>query len=254
MKVAVRSSGVGRDFDYSWKGDKLPEFDSIKHLIESESPSVVIKSQQEKLLLVVTGVKSNRTDFSGRVIRNSVVWLVTKNPESEKGLRRLASRALKGEMNSELDQLIVSSENQDFEFDEVALKELASTTGNIDDQKLDKLGMSNQVAKAERNNKIELAKEIEKYRLPNRDGVLVVVTGVKSENTLKESGVWRGLSLNVASDEFESYEIKSSDFMKAIIIIAVIMIALALFLILKPQICSIFPQENQLSYFLCNPW
>jgi hypothetical protein len=237
MKVAVRSAGTGRDFDYSWKGDDLPEFDSIKNLIESESPSVVIKSQSENLLLVITGIKSNRKDFGGRVIRNSVTWLVAKNVESEKGIRRLASLALKDQISSELDKLIFPSEDKDFTFDKDALRKMVSMVEGIDSRELDKTRGLKQIAKVGEENKRELAQELEKYRLPNKDGVLVVVTGVKSERVLKDAEVWRGLSLNVTSDEFEPYKTqsdKSSVFLKAIIIIVAVMIALILFFILKP--------------------
>lgn len=255
MKLAVQSSGTGRDFDYSWKGDQLPELKNIKSLIESESPSILIKSQNDNLLLVITGIKSNRKDFSGRVIRNSVAWLVTKNLENEKGIRRLASLALKDQINSELDKLIFPSEDQDFTFDEDALRKMVSIVEGIDSKELDKTRESKQIAKVGEKNKRELAQELEKYRLPNQDGVLVVVTGVKSERILKETEVWRGLSLNVTSDEFEPYKAqsdKSSVFLKAIIIIVVLMIAIVLFLILKPQICSAITQESQLIKIFCN--
>jgi hypothetical protein len=201
MKISVRSSGIGRDFDYSWKGDELSEYYyKVKHLIESESPSIILKKEVDSLFLVVTGVKSDRTDFKGRKIRNSVLWLTDNSLESEKGLRSLASLALKGEIESDFNRLITSDEKQDFQFNKAALQEMAFLTEGIQSQELDKIRNLNQIAKLEEDLKKELAKELETYCLPNRIGVLVVVTGIKSENTLKEANVWRGLSSNVLSE------------------------------------------------------
>lgn len=233
IRIAVRSSGTGRQFDYSWKGDNLLKyFDQVKSLIQSEFPSVVIKRQADWLLLVIAGTKSDRVDFRRRTIRNLVIWLVPQ--KYEEGIRSLAARALRGEIEVDLNQYIMSDDQkQDFKLDENGLRNLVLSSDTIHASPLvipEAEKPDYQLAKVGEDTKQELAELLENNCLPKRDGVLVVVTKAKSESVLKDAKVWRGLSSNVSSDEFEPYN--PSNFGPATILLAVVLVAIVVTLLI----------------------
>ncbi|MBC6476176.1 MAG: hypothetical protein GDA48_27945 [Hormoscilla sp. GM102CHS1] len=80
MKIYVRSRGESPD--YCWlsiteegqQREEHPLIGQVKDLIQSEAHSVVLARFRGKLLLLVTGEESSRTDSRTRQIRNSVAW------------------------------------------------------------------------------------------------------------------------------------------------------------------------------------
>ncbi|NEP78693.1 MAG: hypothetical protein F6K17_28020 [Okeania sp. SIO3C4] len=49
----------------------------------------------------------------------------------------------------------------------------------------------------------ELAVELKEYPLPTQQGLIVVVTGIKKEQTLIDADIWRGLSSLVLSSDWQ---------------------------------------------------
>jgi hypothetical protein len=211
MTIYILSRGQKEDQDYSWfkiKKENLiretpPIFKRVpvETVIEHQKPSMILARQDSEFLLLVTGLKAReeRTDFMGRSVRNSIAWVYSDSEEHEKILRFLAIRALKNELESELDQAITIGGEYGFQVDRNALEQLAFPE-NIESQPAEivcKLGKN--CPKLRQN----LAEELQKYSIPSRDGFLIIITTLKAKSALSLSGVWRGLSDRIENEEWE---------------------------------------------------
>lgn len=217
MEIYVQSRGIAQD--YCWLDNDLniveadPLVKQAKDLIESEAFSVVLARNNNKLLLLVTGLKSSkRKDYRGRTIRNSVAWIAQDTEENECTLRAIAVHALRGSLKKDIDDAVKSGGEKGFEVSFKKIKTLTETTTNPAKSEL--LGSDKEKPKIGRTSdklKQELASDLEKYLLPkhkldNQQFMpLVVVTGIQDEETLKKAGVWRGLSSLVDSNS-QSWE------------------------------------------------
>ena len=252
MPIYIQSRGKKQDQDYRWlrikKNEyypKNPDFllqhigSSIRpiDLIESQKFSVILAATEDRYYLLVTGLKARqeRTDFTGRLVRNSVLWEFKKDNELK--IRSLLIMALRGEIDSELDKSINIGSEYGFEVDYDRLNHLSNSIAIENNQNTDlncKLGKNCDSLRE------ELALELENNLLPNRKDLLVLVTSIKSASTLKETGVWRGLSNRI---EFEQFKVYNSLNVKAEkktlwlwIAIAMLLIAIAIIIIWhKPQ-------------------
>ena len=225
METYVQSGGVAQEHDYCWLDENHniveahPLVKKAKDLIESEAFSVVLARNSDKLLLLVTGLKSSeRRDYRGRTIRNSVAW-VGQDPD-EPTLRSIAARALLGSLEKEIDGAVKSGGEKGFEVSFEKIKTLTEATTNLakselleSDKEKQKIGRTSDKLKR------ELASDLEKYRLPRQEPEhksdnqqfvpLVVVTGIQDEETLQKAGVWRGLSSLVDSNSENWEDMKS---------------------------------------------
>ncbi|MBE9192522.1 hypothetical protein IQ230_19645 [Gloeocapsopsis crepidinum LEGE 06123] len=199
MNIYVQSRGDAPDDDYCWQPE-VPytlKKHRINELIQSESPSVILARFDGNLLLLVTGLESSeRKDFQGRTIRNSVAWVGEDTESNEIKLRAIAACALRDELRenlrAEIDHAITFGGDCGFQVNFDSLTHLAieevinvyNFPANLDK----KLGKN---SKQQRD---ELAYELEQHILPSENAPLLVVTGIKSESTLIQAGVWRGLS------------------------------------------------------------
>ena len=223
----VESCGFSQDYDYRWlqfreqtpaKTDKenLPAILlAALPLIDSETFSVVLARQDGELLLLVTGLQpKGRLDFVDRQIRIAVAWVAEDEADSERALRNLAASALEVEelesLTTAISQAVTLGGEEGFETDVEALfvlvdknkaRELSSD--NLPESISEKIPKTiAKRAKISPERKQELAAELRQYRLPPQSGPLVVVTGIKKEDTLREAGVWRGLSTLVKTDDW----------------------------------------------------
>ncbi len=204
MKIYVRSRGESQD--YCWlsiteegqQREEHPLIGQVKDLIQSEAHSVVLARFMGKLLLLVTGEESSRTDSRTRQIRNSVAWVGENSDESV--LRMLAVRALRGDLRAELDRAVTFGGEEGFQVSLPDIEQLALTDklANSRPDRTKKIGRTSQELRD------ELAEELEKYRLPSSEGPLVVVTGIKKAEVLENAGVWRGLSSLVEAEDWET--------------------------------------------------
>lgn len=225
MLIYVYSCGESQDEEYCWlkitQNSQTLEIPSILTepiqaeagvqvriygLIQSESPSVVMAKNNGNLLLLVTGLySSERRDLVGRKIRNSVAWLGGNSDEPY--LRGLAAKAL-GEQNwlkDKVDKAVTFGGEYGFQvaFEEISEISAGEVGNNFVDSQY-KVGKNSQTLRE------DLALELEQHELPDENGPLVVVTGIKEESALINAGVWRGLSSLVQSEQWNTYKTNSS--------------------------------------------
>ena len=207
MKIYVQSRGRGQDEDYCWlRVTAVSEASAqenrqylevpapiakVSNLIQSESPSLVLARYDEELLLLLTGMEAKeRTDLRGRKIRNSVAWVGADSEDNEQKLRAIAASFLQDLLSEDIDKAVKFGGQYGFEVSEPAILEMeAIEKASNGDTKLEwRLGKNSEDLRE------LLAYELESRRLPEDNGPLVVVTGIKAESALEEAGVWRGLS------------------------------------------------------------
>lgn len=261
MTIYIQSRGISQDNDYRWlkinQNQSEPEnpqvllqsIDNLSvkpiELIDSQKFSIILLSLSNDFCLLVTGLKARkeRTDFMGRPIRNSVLWIGKKDSENELKARSLLIRALRGELEREIDKTISISGNYGFEVDYKLLKDLFNSTLVIaNNQNTDlnsKIGNNSELLRQ------EIALELENNALPNRQGLLVLVTSIKSALALKKTGVWRGLSNRVEYEKFKEYgflnttksqaQKKTIFLILAIAIVSLVAIALSIIKFTTPQ-------------------
>ena len=248
MDIYIQSRGKNQDRDYRWllitsdehypkNPDFLTQFianSTFKpiDLIESQKPSIILVADRDNYYLLVTGLKANedRTDFTGRSIRNSVLWICQKDGNNAK-VRSLLIRALKGKLEQQIDKTISAGGKHGFEVDRESLEKFSDSVSNVEDNRNTdlscKIGSNCELLRQ------KLALELQTSSLPDCNGLLVLITSIKSASALKESGVWRGLS-NRIKDEFEVYSLlktldrqaqKKTILPKVIVIILLIAIA-----------------------------
>ncbi|WP_413160046.1 hypothetical protein ACL6C3_16645 [Capilliphycus salinus ALCB114379] len=220
VEIYIRSRGFEQNNGYCWlqltdtgeeRVDGLPtqfEDESI-HLIYSESPSVVLSRKQGLLLLIITAIQPDgRKDFSARTIRISVAFIAEDSEEIERVFRMLAANALDEEDNPKLTEKIAQAVTLGGEngfqgnFQELlGLVDSQNTEERIQNQPLSPEQTLNKLAKISPDMKRLLAEELREYCLPKTEGVLVVSTGIKKEETFRNARVWRGLSSLVKSED-----------------------------------------------------
>ncbi|MCT7989424.1 hypothetical protein [Laspinema olomoucense] len=216
MEIYVKSRGFTQEEGYCW----LPETPSILTLnrvadcIQTESPSVVLGRYSGRLLLLITGLEARgRTDFRDRTIRNSIAWVAEDSAAHEQQLRAIAVRALRtfleekqDGLDAEIDQAIPVGGTDGFTVNWELLKGLsASATLSSSPETSDREREEHSTDKLAKNcdrTKQTLATQLEQYGLPQREGTLVVVTGIKSKDALIQAGVWRGLSKSLDEEDW----------------------------------------------------
>jgi chaperonin cofactor prefoldin len=211
--ISVMTAGKVRDYDYQWRqvinkeqhprislSDVSP-FETITEpkdkagnfIYSTGSPSLVIQKAANQIKLKITALHSGRIDFRGRKIRNSIVLTLKNSDESENVLRKIGSIFLKGELDEMLEKnLKIAEESLDFRFDtQQFLEEIYK---KIDLEKV----AQQEIKKGLDNGKDldtafkDLAEELENSKLPDKDGVLFLVSkGLLLPQELKEHGVFR---------------------------------------------------------------
>jgi hypothetical protein len=209
MNIYVSSRGLS--IGYSWVNHHSeeidpPYLDRFIHIIDSTAFSVVIYRDPKagKILLLVTGLESSRTDNRTRTIHNSVVWIGEEGEEPQ--LRAIAVQALRGELTQIVDRVTLSDRSRGFIVkDWKALRDFKQNS--IENNPPDitpKIGNLS-------NLKEQLIQELQKCYLPqtkkSHPELLVVVSPTVTENNLKKYRVWRGLSNTIQSDDWEKNQI-----------------------------------------------
>lgn len=217
MPIYIQSRGKKQDQDYRWLRIKENEYypenpdfllqpigSSIRpiDLIESQKFSIILVATEDRYYLLVTGLKARpeRTDFTGRLVRNSILWECKKDNELK--MRSLLILALRGELDR-VDKSITISGKYGFEVDYDRLQHLSNSIAIGNNQNIDlncKLGKNCDSLRE------ELALELENNLLPDKKGLLVLVTSIKSASALKQTGVWRGLSNRIEFEQFKQYD------------------------------------------------
>ncbi|MBD2612006.1 hypothetical protein H6G94_12075 [Nostoc punctiforme FACHB-252] len=255
MQLYVQSRGINQEYDYRWlkikQHNQVPEIPPILQtqisdnsgtafrvadMIDSQVPSIILIRSNGELLLLVTALEAReeRIDFMGRRVRNSVVWIYPEN--NEQALRSLTVRALRGELQQEVDRAITIGGEYGFTvlFEEITRLANPEAIDNYEADLKPKIG-KNFLKLRE-----ELALELERHKLPQRNGLLILVTSIKTKPALIEANVWRGLSNRLVNDDWEIIpEKKSLTGIWILVLAVVIVLAIALLLII------IIPQKIQ---------
>ncbi|NET16831.1 MAG: hypothetical protein F6K08_30480 [Okeania sp. SIO1H6] len=220
MEIYIESRGFYQDDDYRWlkvteesktRIDKqnLPAIlQEANKLIDSESASVVLSRKNNNLLCLLTGIEpTERVDFADRQIRISIAWVISDSPDNERTLRMLAAMALNTEERQhftvEISQAVSLGGELGFQVDFQHLQKLTNTeqAKKILQDKLP--NTTNKIAETSPQRQQELAVELKEYRLPTQQSLIVVVTGIKKEQTLIDADIWRGLSSLVLSSDWQ---------------------------------------------------
>ena len=227
MEIYVQSCGVAQKHGYCWldKNQKRTEepdlVKQVRDLIESEAPSVVLARNSGQLLLLVTGLKaSQRTDYRGRTIRNSVAWIAdtTNATENEDTLRAIAAFTLRDLLEKEIDSAVHSGGEIGFKASFETIQKLPEIAEAKKVQLFLNKPLPKELTKLTPENKGKLADALEKYYLPPKQASdnqkvvpLVVVTGIQDEETLDKAGVWRGMSSLVTKDKEVNQQLRLWD-------------------------------------------
>ncbi|MGB3511811.1 MAG: hypothetical protein WBA93_21760 [Microcoleaceae cyanobacterium] len=220
MQIYIESRGFSQDDDYRWlkvteqsqsridKEDLPAIMQEANQLIDSEAESVVIGRKNNELLLLITGVKAlDRVDFADRQIRISVAWLILDSQDNERVLRMLAATILDAEkrqhLTAEITQAVSLGGETGFQvnFEQIQKLTNVSQAQNLLQDELP--STSRKIAGLSAKCQAELTSELQQYRLPTQEGLIVVVTGIKKAETLINAGIWRGLSSLVSSQDWQ---------------------------------------------------
>ena len=220
MKIYVLSAGVSQQQDYIWQTNETGQkhvnepilVKNFKSLLDTQAPSIFIgrdiKHESNQLILFVTGMKaSKRKDYRGRTIRNSIALIAEDNPENEQKIRGIAVLALKGELENKIDSAIKEGGEWGFEVDYQEIDNTIKASAQPNNPNtVTKVLM---IGKNSQENRTNIAKQLQENCLPtitNDSGALVLVTGIKTEDALKNAGVWRGLSNLVEKEKLTPYD------------------------------------------------
>ena len=242
MKIYVQSRGYSPDFGYYWMLESPSYLSKVSSYIQNDSPSLVLARFGKDLFLLVTDLSSSeKKDFRDRPIRHSVAWVCDDNDENEKTLRAIAYQVLQDRDNltKQVDQLIQPDRKQGFtfvpsQFEDLSKSILHSFTLESSDNAPDN---TIKIAKNSQDLQIALALELQTSHLPPNYELLVVVTGIKSEDSLTQARIWRSLS-NLVQSQSEKWKTVSNtkkegqkqNFLMAIALI-LLLVAIAIIII-----------------------
>ena len=209
LELYLRSRGEGVDYDFTVvkvtpeekEFDPIYQhrFDVLQSFVDPNEFNVVLFRKDAYLILQVGRLKSSkRLDYRKRIVRDSIILIDADTPETERNFRGIIIEALNNQdkLCGLLDRYVQFATNEaGFTVDYQLLKDLQSfnATGNAELppelQRPNVIGMEDPQQYWQ-----ELAKVLAKYRLPRMSGPLVVVAIHKEAATLRNYGVWRGIT------------------------------------------------------------
>lgn len=246
MKTYVQSRGKPQDKDYTWlKARKNRLYREIPpilkripvaKLIDSRKYSIVLAQDDGELVLLITGLMSERSDFMNRQIRNSVAWVGDNPSEDEPLIRSLAVLALtdKPKLEKQVNEAVVEAEpdsEYEFSFNQQTINQIAEL---ISVQRNKNAKEDNYIGSDSPELQQQVGLELEANCLPNRNGILVLLTSLKTESGLKEYRVWRGLSAKVTYDQLKLVSSRSKQKLsqkKTLAVVMAVVMAVVIILI-----------------------
>lgn len=216
MEIFFQSRGISQDNGFRWidqnnnSKELSHKLKGISSFVDTQYYSILLRRQGDELILLITAMwAGKRTDYAGRRIRNSVLWIADK--KEEKKIRSLVIQALTDEnkFSQNIDQAVSLGGQYEFTVAFEKLEQLASSDlDNIGDQsyikKTFKFGGDSQ------NLREELAKELQENKFPLDDQNIFILTTIKSQKSLEEIKFWRGLSNKVEAEELIEIEMPSN--------------------------------------------
>lgn len=209
--IHIQSRGYKQENDYRWvkvipQDDlkfEMPFFiDSrsgfkLLDFVETQRPSVILACQKDYFFLLVTALETDsaRLDWANRPIRNSIAWTFKKDEEgiNEKRIRAIAILALQNKLSTKVHQAIKNDNAKDYGFS--ADFSLLNTIGDSYDELKDLApNLKSWISGDAEDIRQKLCDELKTYSLPRRNGLLILVTTLKSKDFLRQVPVWRGIS------------------------------------------------------------
>lgn len=203
MDIYVQSSG--REHGYYWLAEgetrfeagkihNFPIFQQATYLINTQDFSIVLYRLEGKLLLLLTGLSTQRQDRMHRYISNSIAWI--GNNDDEIILREISALTLSN--NFQILKILNgavshSEDSRQFKVDWKAIKGLIQVS-KTRCKPLPYQEKRSKIARLSDARKQELIEILMKYNLPPRDGGLVVLTTANNKKILEKARVWRALS------------------------------------------------------------
>jgi phage-related protein len=186
--ISKGHSWIDKDFNEVWS--YIDTLGMSSKIDEESSGTVLGKTGEDELSLLVTGMPTkDRTDNRTRKIRNKLLFRGT--PQDEPILRDLAAQSLSGELAPKVDK-IISSKNDELgwtaDFEQLQPANLGvSPVGMAAPDEAPKIG-----GWADSNE--EMIRELRSTRLPDKEGLLLIIGTGSSEKKLKRQAPWRGMS------------------------------------------------------------
>ena len=164
----------------------IPE--EVNHLIDNNAFAIVLCriKDENKLLLLVNGLESQRTDNRNRKIRNSIVCV--GDSSEEKFFLNLTIEALSDKLSSTINAIVTKEDQGGFFVEKNELKEFLNQHSEGGQKKQKEVPKEHLYQKfGNLDKKPKLADELLTLgSLPNKDSLLVVVTGVSKKQHLQK--------------------------------------------------------------------
>jgi hypothetical protein len=200
MNIYVQSSG--REHGCYWlakektrfesgKIHNFPIFQKASCLINTQDCSLVLYRLEGKLLLFMTGLKTQRQNRIHQYISNCIAWIADSDDEII--LREICVLALNNNFQRINNAIVNSTDSREFEVNWTAIEGLIEVS-RATYKSLPYQELQAKIARVSDARKQELAETLMKYNLPSRDGALVVVTTTKNKEILEKARIWRALS------------------------------------------------------------
>ena len=197
--------------------------------------------------------------FENRPIRHSIAWVFDENYDDEIQIRAIAVQALQGLLANRVDRYIQFGGENGFEASISEIDRMSCSFSNEELMGASPLPSSELPPKIGKNSqdlRDDLAYKLQQYSLPKGYELIVIATGIKSEDSLEKAGAWRSLSNLVKSENWRKSsrsEVPQPSFFGvaiAIIVAVIVVIALILLVVLlhpfspKPETTPSPPQET----------
>jgi hypothetical protein len=213
-KIFVETRGTSRGYEWfeaensQVKSPQIP--DLVKQLADTEFESLVLYRESNKLILAITALKSSRIDNRTRPIRNSLIWIANNNEEVK--IRGIIVEYLTDKNKFEQQIATAITETSEIKIDNQKLEYI----GNENKLKNDFLTGDKLTLKSANLDKYkqDLIEEIKQNSLPEKEGLLILVSENKSQKTFEEFKPWRGLSDNISNSQWITFENNKSDIIK----------------------------------------
>ncbi|NEZ64602.1 hypothetical protein D0962_17710 [Leptolyngbyaceae cyanobacterium CCMR0082] len=176
--------------------------------------------------------------------------MCSDNDFDEKKIRAITVTFLKGLLSAQVDKYIHLGGENGFEVSFSELKSLSDLfLKEIESQHLPEDEHSQKIGKNSQDLRDDLAYKLQQYSLPKGYELIVVATGVKSEESLARTGAWRSLSNLVKFQEWKKLSTggaQPSNFFGAAIAIAVaaIVVVAIIFLVVLPRLLTPTPEVS----------
>jgi cell division protein FtsB len=198
-QIFIKTSNKSKDYNwFNAENNKLESpttLDGFTNLADTEFESLVLYRKLNELYLAITALKSNRIDNRTRPIRNSLIWIASKDEEPK--IRAIIVEYLTNKEELEKQIAVAITETPEIKIDYQKIQ-IIGNKNNLESKALDSSKLVYKIGNLDKY-KQELITEIKTNTLPKDEGLLIFITDSKSQKTFEEEKPWRGLSNKIPS-------------------------------------------------------